>query len=332
MKKPIWLSLQIGVSTLFVWLAFREISWEELSNSFVGVSAGLVLVSMVLNLFSCWLRAVRWQFLMKPIQGISQHRVFSALMIGFMVNNILPFRLGEIARAYALKNSDGISFSAVMGTVVIERILDVFFLLIIFASLLFWFPFPDWVRAGSLLIGLVIAGATLFLWVLARRSEIAFSWVRRVSSVFGQSTADRAESVMRSFVNGVRFSHSIRDYAMISVLSVFIWLSYIYVIHTMMLACHFDAAGLGLGDATVVMVFTSFAIMIPAAPGYVGTFHEIAKQSLMALHIGRGAALAWAILFHAAHYVLITGAGFVYFLTNRFRLGDAFESVSPSAT
>lgn len=327
MKKLFWLGLNIGISAFFIWLAVRGIDFTELSKSFLGVSIGFVFLSIVINLFSCWLRAIRWQYLLAPIKRVSTYNVFSALMIGLMINNVLPFRLGEFVRGYALKQSDNISFSASMGTVVVERIIDVLTLLIIFASILFLFPFPDWVKTGSILVALIVAVSIVILYLLAKQSEFALRVIRRATRLISEKLSQQVEKMARSFIEGITFLHSAKAYVIISILSILIWVIYIYVYSTMLMACHFDSLyQLGTADAVVVMVFTSFAIMIPAAPGYVGTFHEIAKQSLMLLHVDREQALGFAILFHASQYVSVTGIGFVYFFKNRLKLKDAWHS------
>ena len=327
MKKIFWLFLNVGISAFFIWLAVRGIDFNELKQSFFGVSIGFVLLSVLLNLFSCWVRAIRWQYLLMPIKKVSLHNVFSALMIGFMINNVLPFRLGEFVRGYALKQSDNISFSASIGTVVVERIIDVLTLLVIFAVILFLFPFPEWVKSGGILVGAIVGVSIFILYLLVKKTEWALNIISRIFGLFSEKLSIQIVRIARSFIEGVSFLHSAKSYFIISLLSVFTWVIYIYVMYAMFFAVHFDSIyQLDTLGATVVMVFTSFAIMIPAAPGYVGTFHEIAKQSLMLLHVDKEPALGFAIIFHACHYLSITGIGFIYFLNNRIKLKDALLS------
>ena len=319
--------MNVGISAFFIWLAVRGIDFSELKQSFFGVSMGFVLLSVLLNLFSCWVRAIRWQYLLMPIKKVSLHNVFSALMIGFMINNVLPFRLGEFVRGYALKQSDNISFSASIGTVVVERIIDVLTLLVIFAVILFLFPFPEWVKSGGILVGAIVGVSIFILYLLVKKTEWALNIISRIFGLFSEKLSIQIVRIARSFIEGVSFLHSAKSYFIISLLSVFTWVIYIYVMYAMFFAVHFDSIyQLDTLGATVVMVFTSFAIMIPAAPGYVGTFHEIAKQSLMLLHVDKEPALGFAIIFHACHYLSITGTGFIYFLNNRIKLKDALLS------
>jgi uncharacterized protein (TIRG00374 family) len=326
LKKVFWLILNIGISVFFIWLAVRGVDFTQVGQSLIGVSFIFVMLSIAINMFSCWLRALRWQYLLAPTKAVGLHHLFSALLIGLMVNNILPFRLGELMRGYAVRQSEGISFSASMGTVVVERILDVLTLLIIFGSLIFFFPFPEWVKSGGILVGLIIAAAIVILYLLSKKSEWALNILERCITPFSKIWSERVQRVARAFINGVSFLHSAKAYAIISVLSFFIWASYVYSIVAIFHACHFDSAyHLDSGDAVVVMVFTAFAVMIPAAPGYVGTFHELAKQSLMILNVGRESALGMAILLHASQYISITVVGFIYFFKSNLHFKDALK-------
>lgn len=244
-----------------------------------------------------------------------------------MINNVLPFRLGEFVRGYALKQSDNISFSASIGTVVVERIIDVLTLLIIFTFILLFFPFPEWVKNGSVLVAAIVGVSILVLALMVKKTEWTLRIIRRSIGLFSEALSQKIERIARSFIEGVSFLHSAKSYLVITILSILTWGIYVYVMYTMFIAVRFDSLyQLDILGATVVMVFTSFAIMIPAAPGYVGTFHEIAKQSLMLLNVDKEPALGFAIIFHACQYISVTGIGFIYFLNNRIKLKDALLS------
>jgi uncharacterized protein (TIRG00374 family) len=326
LKKALWLSVNIAISVFFIWLAVRGVDFSDVGRSLIGVSFSFVVLSVAVNFLSCWLRALRWQYLLAPTKKVRVHSLFSALLIGLMVNNILPFRLGELMRGYAVKQSEDVSFSASMGTVVVERIIDVLTLLIIFGSLIFFFPFPEWVKSGGILVGLIIAAAIVVLYLLTKKSDWALDMLDRGIAPFSKGLSERLQTIARAFIGGISFLHSARAYAIITVLSFLIWAAYVYCIFAIFHACHFDATyHLDSADAVVVMVFTAFAVMIPAAPGYVGTFHELAKQSLIILHVDKENALGMAILLHATQYISITAVGFCYFFKSNLHFRDVLK-------
>jgi len=327
LKKIIWLAVNLIISGVCIWLATRGIEWDELAASFVHLNIFFIILSVLSNWLSCWLRAVRLRYMMNPIKTIPTSHLFSSLMAGFMVNNIMPFRLGEFLRAYVIKKNDGVSFTTSMGIIVVERLLDVLSLLLIFGVLTFFFPFPEWVKNGGMLVLAIVVLSIGFLYLMIWKTNATMQVLNKCLQPFSNKLTGKLEHIIRSFTVGINFIHGLSAYIMISILTLLIWAAYIYAVLAMMHAMNFDTIyDLGFFSATVVMVFTCFAIMIPAAPGYVGTFHQIGKQSLMLFQVDDGHALGYVIVFHAVHYVAVTGLGLFYFLKNNLTLREAIHS------
>src|SRR5688572_20419721 len=128
MRGKVWIG--VAVSALLLWVAVRGVSLDEVLGELRRVRP-LWLVPVILSLFvRFWLTAVRWQLLLRPIKQIGVHRLFAVTLIGFMANNVLPARLGEFVRAYALGRAEGLPPSLPFATIVIERIFDGFTLLL----------------------------------------------------------------------------------------------------------------------------------------------------------------------------------------------------------
>ena len=108
---------------------------------------------ILLNLIGFLFRSLRWKYLIEPVKIIRLLNLFSSVMIGFMANNVLPVRLGEIVRAYSIGKMEKISRSSAFATVVVERVLDIFFILLVFLILFFLFPFsvsfPDYLLENT---------------------------------------------------------------------------------------------------------------------------------------------------------------------------------------
>jgi hypothetical protein len=282
-----------------------------------------------MNLFSCWLRAVRWQYFMKPVADLSIYRFYTVMMMSFMVNNLLPFRLGEFMRAIPLKRKEGVSFSATMGSVVIERVIDVITLMLVFGICLLLFPFPAWIQSGSLLILLIIIVSMLVWYYLVHYTQQALVLFDKLISRLPDSKKQRLKEMLSSFINGMSMIKSFKSYAIILVYSMITWFTYMLSFYLMFHALDLGEINqLNFLHATVSMVFASFAIMIPAAPGYVGTFHEMTKQSLMLFGVDRELALTFAIIIHGYNYLVFTGIGLYYFAKNNLNFKEAFQPLS----
>ncbi|HNE83985.1 MAG TPA: lysylphosphatidylglycerol synthase transmembrane domain-containing protein [bacterium] len=328
MKKVLFLLLNVLVSVFFVWLATRGIDWTQLGSSLTSISLTLVIFSVIINQFSLWLRAWRWKFLLAPLKDVPTLSLFSNVSIGFMINNILPFRLGEIARGYILKKEHQISFTASMATVVVERVIDVISLLTVFGVLVIIFPFPEWIKTAGMVVGAIDLAAIIFMILLVKNTEATCRLVQSMISVFPDSLKQRVDRLLRSFVSGITFTHALGTTVVIAMLSFLIWAVYTVSIWIMFKACNApELATLDLIDATIVMTFSSFAVMIPAAPGYVGTFHEVVKQSLMMFRVDREVALGFAIVIHAFNYAAQIVIGVGYWIKTNFSLKEALSNV-----
>jgi len=127
----VWLGL--AITALFLWLALRDVSFAEVGKAIAQANWPLLLgLSIPAHLSALWIRAVRWRYLTDPIQPVSVGPLFRATAVGFMANNLIPLRVGEVIRAWYLAREVGLSGSAVFGTVILERVIDsaVFLLLV----------------------------------------------------------------------------------------------------------------------------------------------------------------------------------------------------------
>jgi len=128
--------LSLGLSALFLWLAFRDTDVDRIWNALSRANYLWAFSMLPALLLSHAARALRWRYLLKPVKdvaGIRGYRnLFSAMMVGYMMNNVLP-RAGELVRPYAINKTEGISRSTAFGTVFIERIFDIFSFLLVIA-------------------------------------------------------------------------------------------------------------------------------------------------------------------------------------------------------
>ncbi len=128
----------ILISIICSWLFVRKIEWSSLGTAFSEAKYIYILPTIVLMFVSHYVRAIRWELLISPIKKVSVLNLFSASMIGFMVNSVLPARLGEVIRPVMIARKEKIKISVSIATVVMERIFDILGI-IVMASLLFCF-------------------------------------------------------------------------------------------------------------------------------------------------------------------------------------------------
>lgn len=298
----------ILISTVLLYLAFRKVDVHLLAESLAQAEYIWLVPAFFLMLISMVFRALRWKYLIRPIAEVKFFHLFSALAIGLMANNLLPARLGEIARAWVIGEKAGISKTASFATIVIERIFDGFtvivFLLIV---LLFgWMDFPAPMRNAAYAVVVFYILALVFLAMLRFKREKAFSLVKILTARLPAGTAAKVTKLLGSFVEGLVVLKRPRDIFAAALLSFLVWLPNIFVMHIVI-----RSFGLGIDILASITVFiiVTFGIMVPAAPGFVGTVQYCFVIGLGLFGVAESEALSVSIVYHASVFIPLTAAG-----------------------
>lgn len=315
MRGKVWIG--VAVSAVLLWVAVRGVSLEEVLEQLRQVRP-LWLIPVVASIFvRFWLTAIRWQFLLRPVKQIGIHRLFAVTMIGFMANNVLPARLGEFVRAYALGRSEALPPSLPFATIVIERIFDGFTLLVfLLGGLLFLRPGGALLWAAGLTCGLylgVLAG------LVALRTGRGVGLLTAALDRLPSRLAGPARRLFASFRAGLDVLGDGRALVSTAALSILIW-----GVNAAGVEATFHAFALDLPPyASFLLLGTiAVALVLPSAPGYVGPFQVGTVEGLALVGVPRETALSLSIVYHLANYVPITIAGLAYLSALNLTLGD----------
>ncbi len=322
----------IVLAAIFLYLAFRGVDLEGLKQALVHAHYKWIISTIPVILLGHVLRAWRWQYLLAPIKPkISLRNLFSALMVGYMINNISP-RLGEVVRPYLLGKREQISKSAAFGTVVVERILDLitslFFLLVILALYADSLQeiFPSLIKVKFLLFfGALVLAAVAF--ILLFKSEPVFRLLIYSEKILPTFIAKRIEELVNSFLRGFLVVKERRHYFIITLTSFLIWGSYIALLHIYFFAFDpMDKPAFNFGSATILITVSSLAFILPA-PGAMGTYHSFMTFTLVRLfRINPATALSYSIVSHGLGYLVTTIVGLFYFFLDHVRVSEALEA------
>ncbi|HEX6790825.1 MAG TPA: lysylphosphatidylglycerol synthase transmembrane domain-containing protein [Candidatus Krumholzibacteria bacterium] len=303
------LALGVIISAFFLWLASRGIDWKQFREAFAGANYFYVIPGVVFTMLGHFTRAVRWRYMMVPVKDCRIRPLWAATAIAFMVNNLLPARLGELVRAFVIGRSQNVSRSASFATIVYERVIDVFGLIIQLWVCMVLISGPAWVtRSTEILIVLNLAIFVL-LWAMVRwrtRFRALTAWMTRP---FPSETQHRLHVSADSFVVGLGAVTRPRLALPIAILSVIVWGSAV-------LALHFCVLALGLKVPWVASLFVialiSLGSMIPSAPAFLGTLQYACVVALGIYGIDRANALAFSAVYHATQFLPITLTGLYY--------------------
>lgn len=319
-------TLSIGITALFLYLAFRGTDFGKLAASLREANYWWMIPYFAALMLSHAIRSWRWRYMLAPVKdGISFRNLFSGVMVGYMMNNILP-RAGELVRPYTIGKLEGIPKGAAFGTIVIERLLDTlsFLLLVVAIPLLYRGPLKEtfpWLESTGLIVSLATGALLALMMVMMLRRNWTDALLRLLGKIVPARFAERIEGAVHSFLDGAEFLKRPGGFLPILILSVLIWGLYAVMMYAAFFA--FDIQALGFRAAIVVLAISSIGVAMPT-PGGTGTYHVLTTQTLLRLYaVDATVALSYATVTHAVGFIGVTVIGLYYFLRDHIRIADA---------
>lgn len=312
--KKLWIG--IGISLFFLILLFRKIDIHKLLAAFKEMNCYYLWPAVLSTFISYFFRAVRWRYLLLPLKKTRLGNLFPATIIGYMANNILPARLGEFVRAFVLGEKERISTSAVFASLVIDRLFDGFTVLLILLFTFFTVKLPGGME--SVQHGLVVGGyitltiyifVVVFLVILKQRTMQTLNLIGGLLKPFPAKVAEKVIPLLGSFIEGVRLSSKLTELFALLCSSLVIWAFAIWPVDLLLRSFGII---LPITASMFIMVFLVFAVMVPAAPGYVGTYHAACVYGLMAFNIQKEKALSVALIIHGINFFPVIILGLYY--------------------
>jgi uncharacterized protein (TIRG00374 family) len=285
-------AIGIAVSLVCVFLALRGVDLER-TASLLGSArlqwVGLAALFVVADLF---FRALRWQVLIAPIHHVPLRRLAGYMLVGYLANNFLPARLGELVRSHYLGDREGISRSATLGTVVVERVVDTVVLVGIGALAILVLNVRG-VVVSAILVGVALA-ALLCVGLAVALAAHRLPGAERVASRL--SRWPRVVGIVSRLREGLRVAAQPRTMAVAGFLSVTAWgctvLAFLAVGQSL-------GIELTVGEGALLAAGTNLATAVPSGPGYLGTFEYAGQTIAVAFALPSSSGLALAVLMHA---------------------------------
>jgi uncharacterized protein (TIRG00374 family) len=305
-------ALGIGISLVAGWLVLRSVDLQAVGAVLEGAIPAWIAVMVAAVLVDVALRAARWQVLLAPIASVPYRHVLGYTYLGYLANNILPARLGELVRVHALGEGEGISRTTVLGTVVVERVVDTVMVVGI-ASLAVVVLSVRGVMSSAVLLG----GAFVTLLVIALAMGIAahrLPGAARVTAVAARWP--RLIELARRLRDGLSVAARPRTMGRAIALSVLAWGASIVVF-----LAGGQAVGIELTVAQGALIGSGVALatIVPSGPGYLGTFELTAVGIADGFGIDRDTAFAMALLVHVSILVVTTVGGVIALIVSRRR-------------
>ncbi len=300
----------IIVSSIFLYFAFRGADIDLLLGALGEADYRLLIPVILLMLLSMLFRAMRWRIFLRSIKKISLWSLFSAAAIGLMANNLLPARLGEFVRAYVIGEKENISKSASLATIIVERVFDGLTVLTFLGIILLFdiFSFPALLQKAAWLTVVFYGLTIVFLILLRIRTDMALAVVSFLVKPLPKKIGEKIVGLSDSFVDGLKVMDSGWQVFSAMLLSFLVWLPNIVVIWLLFISFGFSIPAYA---SLVLFVILTIGIMIPSAPGFVGTIQYCCVLGLGWFSVPDSQALSYSIVYHAGVFIPITGAGLI---------------------
>jgi len=299
-----------GTALGIVLLVFllRSVNLAQLGNDFSSANYWYLLLALPPLAVNLLIKVPRWALLYgKDAPGWDN--LFGGLNVGYAINALLPARLGEIVRAYWMRDRAGISMMLTLSTIALERVTDGMTLLVLLFITAPTVAFPRKLLGPAITIGVVFVIALVAMVVMAYSATQEDHPVSRLLLFLERGRWSFAGRALRQVVVGLQ---ALRDWSSVALLlgyTVITWASNVLVAWLVLAGFHI---GVPITAAILLIAVLNLGMAVPSSPGYVGVFESLMVLILGLYGIGHTTALAAALAFHAISFVPVTIIGLIY--------------------
>ena len=312
-KQILRFALGTLLAILFIWLIARQINLDELKKAFAGITTSWAIAGLVVFSVGYACRIERWRLMLNRDNPSLQWSHCAGPLLGsFAANNVLPFRAGDVLRAFAFNDRLGVSSGIVVATLFVERLLDLLMVLVLLGVVLALFGldvsgFAGVGSAALIAIAIGILLLLLFPQLFAPVAIVSGKFVARVAPKLGKKLLDEINKSLVTLVHLAKGDTMIRLVAW----SLAAWLAE---------GCVFWFAALALSSIAtpaagwLALPVGTLATLIPSTPGYIGTFDYFTVRAMSALGNNTVASTAYALFVHVLLWLPPTLIGGLYLL------------------
>lgn len=311
--------LGLLLSVVFLALSSWRIDWHLVTKVCTQLNwfpwLPLAITSYIAGIL---LRGYRLQLLVGKESALSMSTATNVVAVGYAVNNVLPARLGEFARAGMLKEVTGISYVHALVITFIERLLDGLLILLLFVTASSLLPVPNWMLGTCYLASITLFVATFALAITVACPQFMLAFVSRTTIRLSRRMHERALLVFSQVQRGVACLRTAKLALAAMAISLLVWLTESLFFMLMLPCFGFTPNPL---KAIFIMAFTNLGILVPSSPGYIGTYHFSCVEAVKAafpnalttaasLTSSDTVVFSYALVVHLIFYVTVSVWGF----------------------
>lgn len=303
----LWLGILIGaISLAAVFILYA--SPAEIVAALRSVNGGYLLLSAAGIAGFLVIRAIRWRFMLD--NAIPYRSVFHIQNIGYMLTQLLPLRLGDVARAILIGNVPPVTVPWGISTMVVERLLDMLFIVVLLPFTLSGLDsLPEWLRSVALGSGILALAGIVVLIIAAnqraRAQQIAGWFLDHLLPFLNREAWLRR---LDELLMGLSSLTNLRDGLILTLLSILVWLPIIGAYYTTMLAVHLEPSW---SMAAFVVCAAAFSVAVPSTPGQIGPFHFAVITALQLYGQPAAESASFAFVYHLLNIVVLVIFGMI---------------------
>jgi uncharacterized protein (TIRG00374 family) len=312
-----WAYVLIGIilGATFLYLAARNIDLNEAMAAIYAINKPWVIPFTIIWLLNILLRSLRWQYMFPDDSRPSLRHALDAFVLGKVGNNFMPGRLGEVVRASVIgKFYPRVGLSGSLATVVVEKILDSFVILLMLGIALLSAPLPDWITHAGMWLIVFFSILLLVLWFISRAQDP--DALEAEDSATDSALAKLKGLVLRlvrKFSTGLHTLRAAHHFTLSGILTLVIWAGEAAMMFTLIMAFSISAPVMA---AVVSVVFLCIGGMLPNAPGFVGTYQLFIVAALQLYGVPETDAFALSIFMNLYVIILTSVLGVLVFVAD----------------
>ncbi len=293
------------ICAISIFLLLNNIDYPLLVDNLQNFSFATLFVVLIVWYSGLLFRTMRWKYLLSENKNVSLRSLYHNNLIGYLSNNLLPGKIGELVRVQLVAKENGLTRSYILGTVVIERLLDIAFVFFFLLISIIFSQTAQEIAKQSYISFSIIFGLSflLILFFLSERLRtIALNFVPA-------SIKTRVAGILKNMSLSFK-SMGLKRLSVLKIYSLAIWLVPCLMA---MLLCQDLGITIPLYAYLFVVSAGALGMVIPSVPGNIGVYHAVASGSLMLFGVQKEAALSYAIVAHGYDFILIIILGLISF-------------------
>ncbi len=322
----VWAGIAIPAAAIAYTL--HDVDLRDVATHIGDANPWIVLAMVPFQILGLWVRAVRWRWLSLSLapEPLPLRALFRATALAFMAVNVLPFRLGELARPWLLARETDVRGAAALGTLVLERAIDFTCVSLLggLVLLLHANAMPAWVSSGAVVFALFTCVPIALVCALRMNEAGTLALIDAALRPFPLRLRERVMDLVSEVCRGLAGLRGWRATSRVVLHSALLW----GVVLPAPFLLGMFAFDIELPTRTLLLatfttnVFVALAVAAPSAPGFFGVFHFACREALGLFGVSRSVAVAYGTVVHLTYWIPVTLIGSVIAAQSGARLGE----------